>query len=208
MTSSALKSIFLRKSFKQQVEEIHEAIVANKKEDLTLIESLLQPVSRIVAFTDTEIKAGINLLQQSTKPTFKSLGTYNMTEIGNLESRWEFVQAMMADPKMQKVLNNPTVKSYDLNTATEYSKAPNVLLAIKYFYLIKRLDPHKFYGSHAITSPVDLACEVLFGKKSLKSNLGEATRLHTNLAKELNKDELYVNTALWLIGTKIQEKTK
>ena len=193
-------SIFLRPSIRRAVEKVHEDFRAEHFDGYCLLDALVRYMGgRWVNLTDTQADEAKSLLTQAMEPEFTSLTptVYNMPEIGMMKTRWEFVQAVI-DEDWYSVLTNPFPKYQDLNNLTLFTDKPNVLLAIKFFYILVGHEGKQFTGLPACTEPVEKVCKFMFGK-SMK-NLLEAKTIHTRLATELGTDELYVNTALWVIG--------
>jgi hypothetical protein len=219
--STTLKSIFSNKKIKNEVKIVHDRIVdtnshfvkvwqeANKvKEGFPLLLFLASPDAQKDQ-VELVVKT-IPYLLKKQEPEFNKIkkdetGTgWNLPQISMLVSRWKAIQEL--SEKDRALLEKINLKWQELFKLTSaFSDSDNQLLACKYYWLAKYPEGEskvEYAGLLPRTKPVRQILQTLWGETYDQDSYG-FTHFSNKLAQELNVETLYLNTALWILGTKI-----
>ena len=183
--------IFCRPKIEEAVEKTHDCLVFKKIK--TLREFMAMPVKW--EDSQTHLIPDIVKVMEGENPIFAGKGfNLDMPAIGYLELRSNFLKlpevAEIADvtrPSMKKIVD-----------ASLLAKKPMELYPFKTFIMTLGLED-EYYGLLPNTSHCEVATKRLFGE-NFKNNPYGHTLFCRDIAFEIKRTPMYVNTALWLLG--------
>jgi len=117
-----------------------------------------------------------------------------------------FVALLRRKSQLWQALTSPVPEPDVIIDATRFTVHWAVLQSVKRLWVYKSATEgwsNKDYaGLPAMTTPVMTASTLLFGDR-VRGNTLLAKTFHSQLAAELNKSEIWVNSALWYFGRKM-----
>ncbi len=207
--------IFLRPAIKDAVRSHHKDLKQGVRrfedqieERVCLYDLLLEP-ARLVDKDQWQHLQEIWITALDTPASFDAVNFRDIYETGEEKIKrtlLPFVAQMRRKPQLWQALTSPDPEPDLIIDATRFTVHWAVLQAVKRLWIYKSAtegwSTRDYAGLPAMSSPVMAAATLLFGDR-VKGNTLLAKTIHTQLATELNKSEIWVNSALWHLGRKM-----
>jgi hypothetical protein len=202
-----LKSIFLNPHIKREVNNHHAAIIdtirsgeALLDERMSLYDLLLKPKTGLTKERWMSIQEAWASALHNNEPETIPYELYYGPEAHIKKSLFPFLMSMKNRLIWQSI-TSPDADEVSIVDLTRFTVHWAVLLEVKRFWIHKGWRRQEYVGLPAMTTPVLNASVFLFGEK-VKGNVLLAKTIHTKIATSIGKSEIWVNSALHVLGTK------
>jgi hypothetical protein len=212
-----MRAIFLRPAVVDAVKAHHKELkdgvlqfAERIEERVSLYDLLLEPAR----LADKEQwqrlqEIWITALDSSHFDTVDFQGIYDISEAKVKRTLLPFVAQMRRKSTLWQAITSPEPEPDVIVDATRFTVHWAVLQAVKRLWLFKSATEHwsnkDYVGLPAMTTPVMTAATLLFGE-GVKGNTLLAKTIHTRLATELDKSEIWVNSALQYFGQRVTDR--
>lgn len=208
---STLALSLTRSTIQKEVQKTHAAIttaclselqkVGCKQGQTALLDYLpLSGKFRSLKMTAVEFNAVKGILLNPAQPLLSALKIYDMPEVGIVEARQKFVQAVLKAGKGH-LLTKIGLTADEVRELSTFSNTPSTLLAIKAFWLTEGYHEDDFDAYPAMTDPVRKFTKFLWGNDFRNAKM--AHDFTKSLVEETGLNQLNVNTALWVMGNRM-----
>jgi len=202
-----LRSIFLTPHIKEEVQRHHAAIneivyawERQMDERMCLYDLLLKPKTIITKDTWMRIQESWAEALHNNEQESIPYELYYGAEANIKKSLFPFLMGMK-NRTLWQAITSPDADPTSIIDLTRFTVHWAVLLEVKRFWVYKHWNRQEYVGLPAMTSPVLNAATFLFGDK-VKGNVLFAKTIHTKIATSIHKSEIWVNSALHVIGSK------
>lgn len=206
-----MKSIFLQPALIKQVEDHHQSIC----DQITALSwQANEPVCLYDLMVDTgRVKRDGEWLRlqehwaealANNEPNTIPYELFYGGEANIKKGLFPFLHAMRSRT-LWNTITSPNPEPAHLIDLTRFTVYWAVFLHIKYFWIYKSVTDNwplaDYVGFPAMTSPVNHISTVLFGDK-IKGSVMQAKTIHTQIATSIDRSEIWVNSALHILGTR------
>lgn len=205
-----MRSIFLQPTTRTAVKNHHKEIVDGVtklgetiEEPICLLDLLLEPNETKSKEQWLSIQAA--WAEELQTPGHMDFSVFYSGEATIKKSLYPFLAQMRKRTLWQTIIS-PNPEPDQIIDLTRFTVHWAVLQAVKRLWLFKckteQWSTNDYMGLPAMTMPVVRATSLLFGKNT-KGSVLTAKTLHSKLSQELDKSEIWVNSALCYIGEQI-----